>query len=170
MDKIRKINRLRVFIISFLFFSFLGIVCFFYLQKQFSGNRVVLFFLNQEKTGLVKEMRRLDFSGVKTVNIFKTLKELTYGPLTYEFESVLSSDSKILNIWLRDNTLYVNINKESFAIRDKKHYAIYSLNKTVFKNFPFIKKVKYLIDGENVPTITGTNNFGIFYVRGQEKK
>ena len=170
MEKTVKTNRTKLFILSFIFLCLIASIGYLYIKKEFSGNQVKLFFTQSRKNTLIIEKRSLDFKGNKQTDIYNTLVELTYGPLSYQLEPVLSHHAEILNVWLNGKTLYVNLHKESFNIEDIRGIGLTALNLTIFTNFPGITKVKYLINGENLPTVKGINNLEIVYSKKRKKK
>lgn len=163
MEKIIKTNRARLFIVSFFIFVLFAVIGYFYVNDTYFKNKVSLYFTDINNRVLFLEQRAFTNSDNKSKDILSVLKELAYGPLNYNLEPVLSHGAEIINVWVSGNFVYINLSPESFKSNDKYNLGLRALNKTLFSNFPGIKRVKYLISGSSLPTVKGFNNLGIFY-------
>ncbi|BDU50080.1 GerMN domain-containing protein [Haliovirga abyssi] len=80
-------------------------------------------------------------------------------------EKILPFEVKVLNIYIEKENLYINLNskfKEIVNDSEKELYIVYSIVNTVTQ-VENIKKVKILIDNEEIKTVTGYLNYNKFF-------
>ena len=169
MDRILKINRRRVLIafLSLLMLLILSYVLF----RNFQSKKkyICLYFTDHRGKELFMEKRNIPLSkGLKTEDKARIiLNQLFSGPMSYKLESVLNTNARILNLWLVNDFLYINLNSKSFTKDTKGDFAVSSVNKTVFKNFPKINKIKYLVNSRSLSTLSGFEDISFVFLRNK---
>jgi hypothetical protein len=171
MDRITKINRRRVLFTFLLLFI---AVCFASVLIYKTGSKktyITLYFTDHSGKELFKEKRNIE--GFKNIKLEKkisiVLKTLFAGPLSYNLEAVLPSSARVCDFWIVKDFLYINLVKKTFTKNSSGDFAISSINKTIFKNFQKINKIKYLVEGRQISTSTGFEDISYVFFRSLSK-
>ncbi len=127
-------------------------------KSEIQKKDITLYFSSKNEEYLVPEMRQISLNGSLENQIAEVLKELTIG--SKDLLGIIPEGVKINKVRIEKNgMLSIDFNKELRDNHPKGSWAemmtIYSIVNTITKNFPDIKKVKFLIDGNEVDTLTG---------------
>jgi spore germination protein GerM len=119
---------------------------------------VTLFFATPSGDGLKREVREIDACG-DIVSCGESLfEELLNGPVG-ELEATLPPSFTLRGITVIDGLAILDLGKGSVTALEEgsssEMSAIFSLVNTLSFNFPQIKKVKFLVEGETVETLKG---------------
>ncbi|MDN5294360.1 MAG: germination protein [Eubacteriales bacterium] len=116
--------------------------------------QVVLYFATPDARGLKAEKREI----TKVSGIAKAaLEELIKGPRTPGLSPTLPTKTRILGINIKDGTATVDFSREireGVAGSAGEQLAIFSVVNTLTE-FPTIKRVQFLIEGEKIETLAG---------------
>lgn len=121
---------------------------------------VTLFFSAADGNGLVREAREIDGSCNADISpcIRAILEELANGPLG-DLAPTLPQNSSFLSIQIQGDTAVIDLGAALVEGLPKgssaEMTAIYSMVNTIAFNFPAIKKVQFLVEGQNVSTLEG---------------
>lgn len=136
-------------------------------STQISGkDNIILYFSSNNEEYLVPEDRQVNLSGHIEGQILEVMKELIKGSMVQQTDNgkglinVIPDGVKVNVARLReDGTLFVDFSKELKERHPGGSWAemltIYSIVDTIIKNFPDIKRVKLLIEGEEIETLAG---------------
>jgi len=121
---------------------------------------VTLFFSSVDGTGFVRESREIEGSCSSDISpcIRAILEELANGPLG-DLAPTLPQNSSFRSIQIQGDTAVIdlgpaiveNLPKGSSA----EMTAVYSMVNTIAFNFPTIKRVQFLVEGQNISTLEG---------------
>ncbi|HZX36338.1 MAG TPA: GerMN domain-containing protein [Thermodesulfobacteriota bacterium] len=124
-----------------------------------------VFFSDETGKALKAEKRRIP-KGEPEDELRAAMEELVKGPLSKDkFDPTIPEGAKLISIKIAKDVAYANWSREISS----KHQGgskgelltIYSIVNTLALNFPEIKKVKLLIDGETEETLAGHILIGI---------
>jgi spore germination protein GerM len=121
---------------------------------------VTLFFSAADGSGLVREAREIDGSCNADISpcIRAILEELANGPLG-DLAPTLPQNSSFLSIQMQGDTAVIDLGAALVEGLPKgssaEITAVYSMINTISFNFPAIKKVQFLVEGQNVSTLEG---------------
>ncbi len=126
-------------------------------QPRESGTILVaLFFASPDGTGLVREAREIDACSEPTECAEEVLEELINGPVG-DMSPTLPPAATYHSIRVEGDTATVDFGKEFAegfpAGSSAEMAAVYSVIDSLAFNFPSIKKVKFLMEGESVKTL-----------------
>jgi hypothetical protein len=121
--------------------------------------RVSLFFASPDGDWLVREGSEIDLSSNDLTSCIRaTLEKLVDGPLG-DLTPTLPATTTIRDVQVRGDTAYVDFGR---GLADglpggsaSEMTAVYSIVDTVSFNFPDIKKVKFLLEGQDVESLKG---------------
>jgi spore germination protein GerM len=126
---------------------------------------VTLFFSAPDGSGFVREAREIEGSCNTDISpcIRAILEELANGPLG-DLAPTIPQNSSFRSIQIQGDTAVIdlgtplveNLPKGSSA----EMTAVYSMVNTIAFNFPTIKKVQFLVEGQNVSTLEGHLSLG----------
>jgi germination protein M len=125
-----------------------------------SAKSVTLYFADNEAKSLVTEKRDIPFGDSLEENVEATLAALIGGP-TQSGVAVLPGETRLeQTYWSEENqTLYLDFNAALVAKHPGGSAAEYStisaLVRTIAANFPMVKRVQILVDGQPVETLAG---------------
>lgn len=140
----------EIIILSIIVFALIiSLICFF-LQDR--GHKRVFIFESMDKAGLFIETRYLiPFESNQSIetDILQYTEDLLLGPKTHRFKPLFSSKTVVDSLFLRDDTLYVNISKE--ALHPEKttstiEVGVDLFKKNILRNFPQVKQVDFFIN------------------------
>jgi spore germination protein GerM len=121
---------------------------------------VTLFFSASDGTGFVQEARQIEGSCNTDISpcIRAILEELANGPLG-DLAPTLPQNSSFRSIQIQGNTAVIDLGSEFVAGLPKgssaEMTAVYSIVNTIAFNYPTIKQVQFLVEGQNVTTLDG---------------
>ncbi len=117
---------------------------------------VILYFADEHAACLVKEEREIPET-VEDPRVF-ALEALIEGPLDSGLGRTIPVDVKVLDIFVAEETARVNFSAELYSSHwggsTGEILTVYSIVNTL-SQFPGIKQVKIIIDGEEVETLVG---------------
>jgi hypothetical protein len=121
--------------------------------------RVTLFFASPDGDWLVREGSDIEPSSKDLVTCVRaTLEKLVDGPLG-NLAPTLPATTTVRDVQIQGDTAYLDFGRE---LADglpggsaSEITAVYSIVDTVSFNFPDIKKVKFLLEGQDVETLRG---------------
>lgn len=122
---------------------------------------VLLFFPSQEGDMLVPEERIIFLTTTLTSRMKQAVSELMLGPSDEDTDAVpaFPARTRLLAVFfLRDGTAVIDLGSEVGAIPQgsaAELAAVYSLVNTVAFNFPEVRRVRLLVEGQEVPTLAG---------------
>lgn len=131
-----------------------------------SKDNIILYFSSNNEEYLVPEFRQRSLSGPVEGQTLEVIKELIKGSTIQLPDNgkglinVIPEGVKVNGARLgEDGTLFVDFSKELKERHPGGSWAemltIYSIVDTIIKNFPDIKRVKILIEGEEIETLAG---------------
>ncbi len=116
---------------------------------------VTLFFASPDGEGLVREAREIDACSDTAECAEEVVEELVNGPVG-DMSPTLPAAAVVRSVRVEGETALVDFGKEFAAgLPGGSHgemTAVYSVADSLAFNFPRIKRVKFLQDGENVAT------------------
>lgn len=121
---------------------------------------VTLFFSSADGTGLVREAREIEGSCNTDISpcIRAILEELANGPLG-DLAPTIPQNSSFRSIQIQGDTAVIDLGSDLVEGLPKgssaEMTAVYSMVDTITFNFPTIKKVQFLVEGQNVSTLDG---------------
>jgi spore germination protein GerM len=126
-------------------------------QTGDKGN-IVLYFSSRDEEYLVQEFRQISLSGPVENQALVVMNELVKG--SKRLINVIPDGVKVIGTKLSgDGTLFVDFSKELKEGHPGGSWAemltIYSIVDTIIKNFPDVKKVKFLIEGKEIESLAG---------------
>lgn len=126
-------------------------------HSQQTGTLIVaLFFASPDGTGLVREAREIDACADPTACADAVVEELVNGPVG-DMSPTLPPSTTVQSVRVEGDTAMVDFGNEFAeglpAGSNAQIMAVYSVVDTLAFNFPSIKKVKFLLAGENVKTL-----------------
>lgn len=130
------------------------------LQSQPAGKvSVSLFFASPDSAGLVMESREIDACLADTSEcILATLEELANGPMG-DLAPSIPVTSTFLSVKIQGDTAVVNLGKGLADSLPKgssaEMTAVYSMVNTIAYNYPAVKRVKFLLEGQDITTLGG---------------
>ncbi|MCI0473084.1 MAG: GerMN domain-containing protein [Ignavibacteria bacterium] len=121
---------------------------------------VILYFPSPDDGLLHKEKRSIFNTDSLTDQAKQTVYSLLQGPVSPELVRIIPAGTKLREIFLdQTGTSYIDFSNEfSISIEggsDNEIALVYSIVNTVMDNFQDIKRVKILVDGREIQTITG---------------
>lgn len=120
---------------------------------------VELYFSSKDAKYLVKETRQIPKIGDTISQSKAVLNELIKGPTSKDLYPTIPEGTQIRELYLHENTAYIDFSKE--LIRNHiggssgEIHTIFSIVNTLTLNFPKIKYVQILVEGNEVETLTG---------------
>ncbi len=125
-------------------------------QPQEAGVLLVtLFFASPDGAGLTREAREVDACSEQTACAEEVLEELINGPVG-DMSPTLPPTATFRSVRVDGDTATVDFGKELTdalpAGSNAEMVAIYSVVDSLAFNFPTIKRVKFLLEGENIKT------------------
>ena len=134
--------------------------------QQTLKNSIILYFSSNNEEYLVPEVRQISLRGHIEGQILEVIKELIKGSTVLQTNNgkglinVIPDGVRVNGARLEeDGTLFVDFSKELKERHPGGSWAemltIYSIVDTIIKNFPDIKRVKILIEGEEIETLAG---------------
>ncbi len=179
--KRRKARRVKKVSIFWPFFIvILGLILFagsFWIYKRFSTGEkiqrpkievgekttreVTLYFANLQAKKLVAEKREIFIQPNKVKEIRELVEELIRGPRNKDLARTLPPQAKLRSLYIDFNEAiaYVdfsgNIAKYFPGGSSGEILLIYSISNSIIDNFPEVKLVKILINGEEAQTLAG---------------
>ena len=124
-----------------------------------------LYFADNDKTGLVKEYRRINITDKQPVEQY-IVAELIKGPKTKSCERLLSADTGILSVETTDGTCYVNFKQDfiakNSAQNDIARLMIYSIVNSLTESDD-VDNVQFLVDGKKTASFNGIKFEDLFY-------
>ncbi|MHC1697668.1 MAG: GerMN domain-containing protein [Geobacteraceae bacterium] len=121
---------------------------------------VTLFFSASDGSGFVREAREIEGSCSNDISpcIRAILEELANGPLG-DLAPTIPQNSSFRSIQIQGDTAVLDLGAPLVEGLPKgssaEMTAVYSMVNTITFNFPAIKKVRFLLEGRNVSTLTG---------------
>ena len=134
--------------------------------QQTLKNSIILYFSSNNEEYLVPEVRQIILRGHIEGQILEVIKELIKGSTVLQTNNgkglinVIPDGVRVNGARLEeDGTLFVDFSKELKERHPGGSWAemltIYSIVDTIIKNFPDIKRVKILVEGEEIETLAG---------------
>ncbi|PYV22553.1 MAG: hypothetical protein DMG24_16305 [Acidobacteria bacterium] len=139
------------------------------LQSQAGGREtVVLYFPSYGEGVLVKEVRRIAWAAEDADRVRQILLALIEGS-HQGHERAVSPSTSIRAVFLtRDGTAYVDFSSEVLADFapgiESESLAVYSIVDSLAANIPAVKKVKILVQGQEVDALDGHADLTDYYV------
>jgi Sporulation and spore germination len=126
-------------------------------QPQEAGMLLVtLFFASPDGSGLVREVREIDACSGPTACAEEILGELINGPVG-DMSPTLPTNATFRSVLVNGDTATIDFGKEFAAGlpagSNAEIMAIYSVIDSLAFNFPRIRNVQFLLEGERVKTL-----------------
>lgn len=119
---------------------------------------VTLFFASPDDDSLVRESRRIEPCGELAECVEAVLDELTNGPIG-DHAPTLPPGASVQDVQVEGDTAVIDFGQELVdglpEGSSAEMTAVYSVVDTVAVNFPEIKRVRFLIDGEPLKDLKG---------------
>jgi len=120
---------------------------------------VGLYFSDKDAKYLVKEEHQILKLGDRLSEAKAVLNELIKGPNSKDLSPTIPKDTQLREVYFHENTAYVDFSTELI----KNHpggssaeiHTVFSIVNTLTFNFPKIKYVQILVEGQEVDTIAG---------------
>lgn len=120
--------------------------------------RVTLFFADENGDGLVREGREVEADADPSMLIETVLDELIRGPVG-AYGQVVPDATQVRGVSLRGDLAVVDFSKEFYddlpAGSSAEMVAVYGVIDTIAVNFPQVKQVSFLKEGQPVETVKG---------------
>ena len=126
---------------------------------------VTLFFSSADGSGFVREAREIEGSCSTDISpcIRAILEELANGPLG-DLAPTLPQNSSFRSIQIQGDTAIIDLGAAVVEELPKgssaEMSAVYSMVNSITFNFPTIKRVQFLVEGQNVSTLEGHLDLG----------
>ncbi len=136
-----------IVLLSVLSFSLL----FFFMVGDRRGKRV-LFFPGEKAGGLVAEERFLPNHGDVEKDLEELVNGVILGPVNHGSARLLPRDTTVRALFLRGHVLYIDLSADmvlagrEYPLRGKE--ALDALHRTICFNFPRVREVFFLVDGQ----------------------
>jgi hypothetical protein len=134
---------------------FLAVICvslaFFFMMGDRRGKRV-LFFPADQTGGLVAEERFLPNRGNVEMDLEELVNGVILGPVNHDSSRLLPRDTTVRVLFLRGRILYLDLSADvvlagrEYPLRGEE--ALAALRKTIIFNFPRVREVFFLVDGQ----------------------
>ncbi|MEE9218947.1 MAG: GerMN domain-containing protein [Acidobacteriota bacterium] len=140
-------------------------------DPQKSADReVVLFFSREGTAGLYPEMRRILVTASLTDQVRQVVEALIRGPRRALGVAVLPKQAQLRQIYLdREGNAYVDFTPELVTRHpggtEAEVATLFALVNALTYNFPEIRSVQILVDGEQRETLAGHLDLGRRYYR-----
>jgi hypothetical protein len=140
-------------------------------DPQVSADReVVLFFSREGTTGLYPERRRIIVTASLTEQARQVIEELIRGPRRVLNIAVIPKQTKVRQIYLdREGNTYVDFSAQMMKGHpggsESEAATLYAVVNSLTYNFPEIRSVQILIDGEERETLAGHIDLARRYYR-----
>ena len=120
---------------------------------------VTIYFADENATGLVPEKRRARLGVDTATDALTIMSELMRGPQSAGYYSTIPSDTRLLNAYALGNTLVLDFTHELQTNHPGgstgELLTVYSIVNTMTMNLHGIRRVKILVEGEEVETLAG---------------
>jgi len=129
-------------------------------RPQGAKKTVMLYFVEQREKILQEEPREIEAGATTTEDAKRTLEELVKGPES-DLGSAVPRAAQVRNLFIDSSgTAYVDFDRELKeghpGDAQEELYTVFSIVDTLAANFPQIKRVQILVEGVEVPRLTGT--------------
>lgn len=120
---------------------------------------VGLYFSSKDAKYLVKENHQIPKTGDTLSQAKAVLNELINGPNSKDLYPTIPQGTQIRELYFHENTAYVDFSSE--LIRNHpggssgEIHTVFSIVNTLTFNFPKIKYVQILVEGNEIETLTG---------------
>ncbi len=144
-------------------------------DPQVSADReVILFFSREGATGLYPERRRIIVTAALTDQVRQVIEELIRGPRRVLNVPVIPARAELRQIYLdRDGNAYVDFSAAMMTGHsggtDSEIATLYAVVNSITYNFPEIRSVRILIEGEERETLAGHLDLARRYYRDLSK-
>lgn len=120
---------------------------------------VTLYFAGESASKLIPEKRRLKLVSEPTENVAAIMAELVKGPESAALYPTIPEGARVLNSYRLDDTLVLDFTSELRTNHPGgstgELLTVYSIVNTMTENFQGIEKVKIMIEGNEVESLTG---------------
>jgi hypothetical protein len=121
---------------------------------------VKLFFEDTQARGLVTEERSVSYQANLSRQLKVVVEELLRGSQSGKISPWVGGSARVLDVFVTARgTAYVDLSKEVTTTQvpgsRAELFAVYSLVDSIAFNFPAIKRVQILIDGQSALTLAG---------------
>jgi spore germination protein GerM len=127
-------------------------------EQQAGTFPVTLFFAAADDSGLVREGREIDVCDNPADCVTEVIGELANGPLG-ELSPTLPAATLVRSVRVDGDLAVVDLGNELVeGLPEGSHaemLAVYSMVDTIAVNFPRIRRVAFLVDGEPAQTLKG---------------
>ena len=135
--------------------------------------RVTLFMLSESGTSLVTEEREIALADTVQEQAKQVLQELLSGS-RQGHDSAVPEGVQLRELFITPQGLaFVDLSEELVSNHiggsRAEELTIYSLSNTLIANFPAVKRVQFLIEGREVPTLAGHMDLTQTYGRGPRR-
>lgn len=142
-------------ILGLLFAVLLGVSLLFFAFHQNDKARRVLFFPDFKTGKLIPETRYVKLEKDSFRNVTVLIEELAGGSALPNRARLLPMGTKIISVFKKDRTLYLNFSNDILAVDDKGPVdfsaVIQSLVNNLLFNFKDIKQIVFYIENELLP-------------------
>ena len=128
-------------------------------REETVGKKIVtLFFVGQSGTGLRRETREIDACDELPDCVEAVIDELVNGPLG-ELGATLPGTFSLNSVTVAGDTAVLDLERGTWeglpGGSSAEMTAVYSIVDTIVFNFPQIRRVRFLLEGEPMPTLKG---------------
>jgi spore germination protein GerM len=118
-----------------------------------------LYFVSADGTYLQAENRQLDACHEENSCVQRLLTALIAGPQTPGLVPVLPAQTRILDVHQENDLVVVNLSRELLVQHPggtlSELLTVYGVTNTVAVNFPYLRQLKFLVEGQPVATLKG---------------
>ena len=135
--------------------------------------RVTLFMLSESGTSLATEEREIALADTVQEQAKQVLQELLSGSRQGR-DSAVPEGVQLRELFITPQGLaFVDLSEELVSNHiggsRAEELTIYSLSNTLIANFPAVKRVQFLVEGREVPTLAGHMDLTQTYGRGPRR-
>jgi hypothetical protein len=119
---------------------------------------IILYFASEDARTLVAEMATINDCIENEACLRDTVNALIAGP-EGDLVGVLPSQTTLLNVTIEDSLITLDFSKELVTAHpggtQSELLSVYALADTLTANFPYLRQLRILVEGEPVDTIKG---------------
>lgn len=129
-------------------------------DEQLRTTIVTLYFKDKNTNELIPEARSIDVKEIMDDPYSKIINMLIEGPMNSNSETMIPSNTKLINVYLEGNMLIIDFSKEFLEIenmdKESQEIVLKSIQNTLIE-LKEVNNIRILIEGESNITLKNTN-------------